>query len=181
MAVIKGKLVWDTDPLACLNGLKPGVVNRIMRKAVRAGAKPVRNAAKAGAPNRSGATKSSLSTKVGTSKKGSVYAIIGSRRDYEKTIVVNGKNKRAIPAIYAYLILYGARSHALGKGSKLAKAGKKDAKMGKQVGRKHPGMKGKNFLQEAFDRTVVTYQKEVGRVVGEEFNKYLAKQKGKKK
>lgn len=123
---MKFKILDDPDKKIAL--LKRGLRNRILRKAVRAGAALVRKDAKAGAPHLTGALASSISVKIGTARKsGAIYGVIGPRSDYVKKIKarsgLNKKGKRIgsarlaatiKPSKYAHFLEYGtihARAH----------------------------------------------------------------------
>jgi hypothetical protein len=79
------RFVLIDDPFARINSLKLGVRNTILRKAIRAGSKSVREAAKRFAPKDSGILAGSISVRIGTNRKtGAVYAVVGPRRGVQK-------------------------------------------------------------------------------------------------
>jgi HK97 gp10 family phage protein len=166
------RLVVTDDPVKRLRSLTKGGKNQIMRKAVRAGAAPVRAAAKADAPVLSGATGKSISVKVGTNKRnGEVYAVIGARRRFvlkrQKRVVSEGAPTRIL-----HLILFGTRPHSLAKGDRLARRKHGDRQSG---GRPHPGAKANPFLQRAFASASAAALVAMRRAIAEEVSRRLGK------
>jgi hypothetical protein len=107
--------------------------------------------------------KSSISVKIGTTRRGQVYAVIGPRRRYSKTVVVNGVTQQRVPSRTIHLVVGGTRAHSLRKGAKLAKD-----KAGQQKGRVHPGTKPNDFLNDAMGAATEEYISELQRVIEEE-------------
>lgn len=168
------------DPAGRMRGLKLGMRNTILRKAVRAGAKSPREAAKRGAPSASGATKSSITVRIGTNRKtGAVYAVIGPQRGYVKKRKGQAVEGASTPTRIAHLIIGGTRPHSLASGDKLARR----TQAAKQTagGRLHPGAKANDFLGRAYRATASYSRADMERVIKEEVEKRLAKAAKKKK
>jgi HK97 gp10 family phage protein len=168
------RLVVTDDPVKRLRSLTKGAKNQIMRKAVRAGAAPVRAAVRADAPVLSGATQKSITVKVGTNRKtGEVYAAIGPQRRYvfkrKKKVVSQGATTRIL-----HLILFGTQPHSLIKGDRLARRGRKG---GLQSGphRLHPGAKGNNFMARGFASASASAVVRMRRAITEEVSRRLGK------
>jgi HK97 gp10 family phage protein len=167
------------DPVARMQGLRQGARNVILRKAVRAAAKPVREAVKRHAPRQSGTLAGSISVRIGTNRKtGAVYAVVGPRRGYQRKsrgeILSYGK-----PTKYAHLVEFGTAPHSLVKGDKLARRTKAGRQSG--GGKGHPGAKAHPFLGPAY-RAVASYSRaDMERVIKEEVEKKLAKAAKKKR
>ncbi len=94
---------------ARLDRLEPALRKRILRPAVTAAARPVRQAAKQGAPVRFGWLKRSLDMKA-VSYKETAVAVVGPRSRtqfvrYEKT--ATGRLIKVVPANYAHLVEFG--------------------------------------------------------------------------
>jgi HK97 gp10 family phage protein len=136
------------DPDRRLSGLKRGMRNRILRKAVRAGSRIVSQGVKGRVARKSGATKASISVRIATSRKtGAVYAVIGPRRRF----VFKRKGRKiseGAPTKIAHLIEKGTRPHSIRKGARL---GRKGRSAGGQVGRPHPGARAKPFLRPSWE------------------------------
>ena len=165
------------DPLKRITALKAGAKNQILRKAVRAAAKPVRMAAKRLAPTDTGVLAASISVRIGTSKKkGTIYAVIGPRRGVSKKRR-RGEILAGRPTKYAHLVEFGTRPHSLKSGDKLARR----TQAGQQTGgaRMHPGAKAKPFLENAYRQTAANAKEDMRRTIAEEVEKRLAKAKAK--
>lgn len=130
----------------------------ITLKAVKAGAKLVQAGAKARAPKSSGALRQSLGIKSakGTRGRTLAYAVIGPRKKVRKLVKRKGRGQRvlAVPANYGHLVEGGTKP----RGS-------------------HPGSRPKPYLRPAFDG-VRGQAAAVGmKVMSEEIQKALAKQR----
>ena len=75
------------------------IAKRVLRKAIRAGVKPILSAARANVPVESGALKKSLANKVKVNKS-AAYGLVGPATDY---VGENGQR----PSKYAHLVEYG--------------------------------------------------------------------------
>lgn len=94
-----------------LYSLKRSVRNRIMRKAVRAVNKPIRNTAKSFAPRgETGALKRSMSSKLAKQRGDTVLGITGPRRRFS---VVKKDGTEAKPTKYAKLVEHGTKKHRI--------------------------------------------------------------------
>lgn len=152
---IKGELQGLKEAAKALEGLKRGVRNKVLRRAVTAAARILAKAAKAAVTmRRSGQLKRSMGSVVRTYAK-AVVGIVGPREDFKTTW-----NKQPVdPAKYAHLVEEGVRPHALGKGSSLKDKYSYDRKTRRRLlvnkanqhGRMHPGFEGRHFLKKAFD------------------------------
>lgn len=98
-------LTGDKEVLAKLNRFNETVQQRIVKKAVRKGAKWIAQAAKRKAPVVTGLLKKSIGFKVGRARrsKATVIGIIGPRRGFKK--IVDGKSRD--PVRYAHLVEKG--------------------------------------------------------------------------
>lgn len=166
------------DPGKRLQSLKRATRNVILRKAVRAGSKSVREAAKRHAPRDRGILAGSITVRIGTNRKtGAIYAVIGPRRG-----IVSRKRRGQVvaarPSKIAHLVMWGTEAHSLVKGDKLARR----TQAGKQTDspRFHPGAKANEFLQRAYRVTASYSAEDMRRVIEEETRKRLAKAKRKK-
>ena len=154
--MLAGRFKILDDPDKRLLALGRTLRNRILRKAVRAGAKPVRQAAKRLAPKLTGATAASLTVRISTHKRtGTVYAVVGPQRRYQ--FKRKGKVRSVgTPTKIAHLILFGTRPHSLKSGDSLGRTrvskrtGKAVITPFRQTGRRHPGAKANPFLQRAW-------------------------------
>lgn len=161
------------DPTDRMRGLKLGIRNTILRKAVRAGAKSAREAAKRYAPSASGATKSSITVRIGTNRKtGAVYAVIGPQRGYVKKRKGQAVEGASTPTRIAHLIIGGTKPHSLAR---------PDDDGPNATRRFHPGAKANDFLGRAYRATASYSRADMGRVIKEEVEKRLAKAAKKKK
>lgn len=165
------------DPFPKILDLKRGVKNQILRKAVRAGANVPIPPLKADAPKRSGALARSFSIKIGTTKKGVVYGVIGPRRGVLGQRSHGARSTAIRPSAYAHLIEFGTKPHSLTKGDKLARRGK--AANQTAGGRQHPGTKPNPFMQRAYRDTAEYARAKMAEIIRAEVAKKLAK--GKKK
>ncbi len=161
--VIKAQLTGLEDVKRRLGKVKAGVARKLTRQAVTKGTKLVLNAAKGLVPvGPTGLLKKSLGSVIKTYSSGAVVGIVGPRTGFTKT--GRGKKTRrketalgakfraagVRPTLYAHLVEFGTRPHAIGKGSLVRK--------GIQRGRGHPGSKAQPFLGPAWtgQETAVT-------------------------
>ena len=154
---IKGTMTGQQQLFGKLDGLKASLQRKILRKAVTAAAKPVRDQAKQNVPVQTGLYKKAIGTKIKTYPSGRVVALIGARTAFKRAVTVvtpRGTYKQIRnPAYYAHLIEFDVRAHALGKGASLGYKGKKKSRPRVQHGAGHPGYKGLHPLQHAWDQT----------------------------
>jgi HK97 gp10 family phage protein len=169
------RLVVTDDPVKRLRSLTKGAKNQIMRKAVRAGAAPVRAAVRADAPVLSGATQKSITVKVGTNRKtGEVYAAIGPQRRYvfkrQKKVVSQGATTRIL-----HLILFGTQA-AFAHQGRPARPPRPEGRP--TVGRHHrlhPGAKENNFMARGFASASASAVVRMRRAITEEVSRRLGK------
>lgn len=159
MPGVSMKFVILDDPSPRLIGLQRRTQNKILRKAIRAAAKPIRRemkrtAKKATVARRTGHRKGgfgqtgtlsqSISVRIGMNKRTrAIYAVIGPRRGFEKQ---TGEGTRK-PTKYAHLVENGVRPHSTGKGRKTSLVGRI---AGRVTGKGHPGFPGRKFMRRAF-------------------------------
>ena len=98
----------------------------VLKKAARAGARPILNEAKSLCPVKSGELRSSIGLRQKTRYQ-SVDAVVVAR------------------APHAHLVEFGVNPHRVGKGSNSRTL------FGKQRGRLHPGAEAQPFMRPAFD------------------------------
>lgn len=171
--MINGRLTIHSDPIAALQNLRRTAIHRILRKAVRNGAKPVVKAVRASIDalglKESGALRQSIGTKISVRSQGgsggprAVTAVVGPRFDYTRTF--DGELRR--PAKYAHLVGEGrkavtAKGKVLGSGTDF---------YGKTV----KAAPGKPFLDRALAASREEYVRIVAEVVAAEIEKELAK------
>jgi len=173
MMVGRWKILDDPDKR--LIGLKRAMRNKILRKAVRAGSKPIRQAMKANAPKRTGSMGSSMSVRIATNKKtGAVYAVIGPRRRFQK----KGVKGKVTPTKYAALVVGGTKPHAIGKGSTLGRKRGKRIVAHNQRGGLHPGSKSNPFMQRSHASTRESSLSAMRKVIEDGIVEALAKSGG---
>lgn len=109
-----------------LRELGPKVYKRVMRKAVRAGAKPLVSATKSRAPNQTGTTKKSIGVVIRSyPAKETVIAVVGPKKETTAVVIAGHKVKKHVPANIAHLVEGG---HRIVKGGKLKVSGKDRSK-----------------------------------------------------
>lgn len=141
---IRGTFEVYDDPEAKLSSLSRAIRSRILRKAMRAGAKIVHAQLKRNAPRRLGALRASIAIRIKTKRRGGVtYAVIGPKRRFKgrKGSKIAGKN--VLPTKYAHLVEKGTKPHSL------RKRGSADGAVGKM----HPGARPKPFISPAWEST----------------------------
>lgn len=176
--------------LKSLEGVKTGVKNRVLRKAIRAALKPVLNAAKANVPVEQGVSprnwlKKSLITRIATLRRDGVIGLVGPRTKYEtemtfkprtiqiggRTVTLQAKPRKYLATKYAHLTEFGVKPHTI------------TPKSGPFKGRaiQHPGVQAKHWLQQAWNATKAQaasiLQQEVAVGLAAEVEKYAAKGK----
>jgi HK97 gp10 family phage protein len=123
---IRGRITGVQEVLSRLDGVKRSLRNRILKGACRKAARPVAKAARAKLDENesvvTGALRRSIGVKVGVSKRGVAYAVIGPRRKTKRdkygnvSLTAFGRaEKRRVekgqatddPAYYAHLVEYG--------------------------------------------------------------------------
>ncbi len=183
---IRAKIDGLAETLKTLDGLKTGLKNKVLRPAFTKATKPILKAAKGNLSKMGyahGLLYKSLGTKVGVSRKGNVFAVVGPRTGFKeikglkgiqqvtalgKRYLAGGRN----PSYYAHFVELGTKPHAVGKGSRLKRVGKRGKVYGgQQSGRMHPGTKPMPFLGP----TLGTVQGEVLEIVAREVAAGLAK------
>jgi HK97 gp10 family phage protein len=109
MASINDKIVIGfTDVRRQLEGLPKSIVNKVVRRAVYAGATVVRNAAREKVPVDTGALKASIVARANKNKKGEISASVGIvRRVYKR-----GNKKGQQSRRYAHLVEFGTAHSA---------------------------------------------------------------------
>lgn len=174
----------DKALMGRLDALKRGARNKILRPAISAAVRPVRQAAKANVPKRSGLLKKTIDAKI-KSGEDTVFGVVGPRsnpRD-SQLYVEKGRKKarRIVPLYYAHLVESGARPHAIGRGSRLQRGTRRSARTGKiiavarkmvQTGGMHPGMAGTHFMQRAWQSTAQQARSTIERKVAEGLEKH---------
>lgn len=162
---IKAAILGDKALQVRLEGLKRGVRNKILRPAVSAAARPLRQTAKANVPVRSGALRKAIDMKIKSGRQ-TVFGVVGPRSRPQVLMMYAEPGRRTarkvVPNFYAHLVEGGTRPHAVGKGSKLrkrgtiAKASRRAVLRGvraesyEQRGGMHPGTPAVRFLARAF-------------------------------
>jgi HK97 gp10 family phage protein len=142
------------ETFRAMENVKQGVRNRVLRKASRAGFKPVLAAARSLAPVDTGWQKRSLGVRIHTGRKsGVVSANIGARTKQEAT-----KTDKRGRSVKRYATKY---THLIHKGTHRSRA--------------------QPFLKQAFDQTqgqvVSIMRREIGVGVDAEVKRYAAKGK----
>lgn len=168
-----GKLVVTIDPITALRELKGAVQRRVLRKAIRNGAKPVIDAMRALAPKDTGTLKKSIGSRVTTTRKKQVVAIIGPRRRF--TRVVKGRTYTATK--YRHLVEKGRKAVKI-KPTKPGEERKKGIAMpiGKGIFRASAqAAPGKPFLERAAAGVTQEALDIVQRVVAQELKAEVAK------
>jgi HK97 gp10 family phage protein len=102
---IKAELVGVREAMARLEGMKPGKIRRVHRKAINEITKGVLRTAKGLVPKRTGQLRKSLGRKVKTYPSGVTVGVVGPRNGF--LIVKDGK--RINPVKYAHLVELGTR------------------------------------------------------------------------
>lgn len=176
---IKAQLEGLPELLKSMDGLKPALKNRILRKALKKGSTIILKAARSKVPVDTGILKKSLGVKDKTYPSGVVIALVGPRMEFSKN--KKGQTKRGWkrtkaqevgrakgrdPLNYAHHIEFGVRAHSLGKGSKLARKGTGGQDV--QHGAGHPGIPAQPFLRPALDENKAKVMQEMARVIKEE-------------
>jgi HK97 gp10 family phage protein len=123
-----------------LKKLDRSVGIEVLKKAARAGARPILNEAKARVPVDSGELRGSLGLRQKTG-----YAWV------DVSVVAR--------APHAHLVEFGTAPHRVGKGSDSRKL------FGKKRGRLHPGAKPQPFMRPAFDNKAAEAVAKVGEVL----------------
>ena len=94
------------NPFQVLEKLKKSLQKRILKRAIKAGVKPIKEAIKANVPVRSRALQSAISIKFSQKKGGfRVTGIVGPRRGFQKTY----QKKTVIPTQYAHFVEAGSK------------------------------------------------------------------------
>jgi HK97 gp10 family phage protein len=141
------------------------VCKKALRDGVNEATKPILKDARARVPVDTKLLKKALGRKVVSYRVGlSVVGIVGVRKHMEGK---KGQRKRGSkwrvkvgtdsagkpvymdPIKYAHLVEFGTRPHAIAKGDRLARKGRKGKKV--QLGGRHPGTKPHPFLRPAMD------------------------------
>lgn len=149
----KMELRGDKELRKLFEELPKRVLRKGLRQAISAAASPIVKDAKRNARRVSGLLKKAINKKIKTFKNGNVIAIIGASRSVAGSYL----GRKRVPAHYIHLVEKGTRPHALGKGSQLARVGKRASReVGQHVGRKHPGAKAHPFLEPAWRRNINT-------------------------
>lgn len=104
--MVKGQLVTTIDPVVALKELKGAVQRRVMRKAVRAGAKPLVAAMRAAAPKDTGTLKKSIGVRITTTRKKDVVAIVGPKRRFVRVV----RGRKYVATKYRHLAERGRRA-----------------------------------------------------------------------
>ncbi len=165
----EGQLTGQAAVIARLYAIKQGPRNRILRKALRAGSKPILRLAKQLVPVRTRQMKKALGLALRTYTSGVVAAIIGVRKGFR--VEIDGKF--VDPTKYLHLVLFGRAEvkAGVGKSSHGAKVLSDGATF---FGQTVAATKGDNFLQAAFDGAKAEAESAIARVVQEELAKLAA-------
>lgn len=143
-----------------LERLKLATQKRILRPAVTAAARPIRQAAKANVPVQLGLLKRSLIVKTITYPQTAV-AIVGPQTKLNATRVnLFGRTVLTRPTKYAHLVEGGTRPHLI----RLGRGGK--------VQWMHPGTPPRRFLQRAAENQMATAQAKLNQKIREGLEKY---------
>ena len=157
----------------------------IMKKAVRAGAAPIRKSLRIAVPSDKGVLKKSLFVKVKQYKSGTSVGIIGPRvRDKNGkissgTVQVRGvKFKTELDAFYAHMVEGGTKPHVIRPRSKKALKGPLLSTTGGSqfVGQvMHPGPKAQPFISKGLKGGSKASAVKFGKKLGEEIRKQAKK------
>jgi hypothetical protein len=138
--------------------------------AIRRGGRVVRQAAERSAPDETRVLLRSLAIRTRSYRVGlvpgasSMVAIVGPRQAFSATVMRPKKirdrrtgvvrifsvRQNAIPSNYVHLVAFGARPHAL---DRRIPVGLRPQRIARGGGGQHPGFAGRNFMQEAAERT----------------------------
>ncbi len=186
---IRAKVTGLDDLKAGLARLKTGKRNGVLRTACRKAAAPVRRqvkAALAGLGYSGGLLDKSIGVKVGVSRKGNVFAVVGPRTGFKgprsarvlTPLGLRYQKAGANPSYYAHLVELGTKPHALGKGSRLTRTTRSGkVRPGQQRGRVHPGARRRPFIGPGLARAEGQAGEILRREIGEGLVK-LARAKG---
>lgn len=156
----KIEIFGDKALMARLDRLPDTLRKRVLRPAVTAAGRPVRQAAKANVPIRFGFLKKAIDVKA-KSYKTTAVAIVGPRSDMSTTGTnLFGQPIRVSPSLYAHLVEGGVRPHAMpwGPGGK-----------GRWM---HPGNAPKRFLERAWESQLATAQAKLNQKIAEGLEKH---------
>jgi len=167
-AFIEAKLDGLKETLALLDDIKRGVRNRIMRKALRAGARPIIKAARSLVPQRTRQMKKALGVIIRTYTSGVVAAILGVRKGFKVEIDGRWVN----PEKYLHLVLFGRGEVVAGmaKGQPTGKRVLSDEEV--IYGRHVAAVPGNNFLAAAFEQGKSAALEAIAETVRTELAKY---------
>lgn len=133
---IRMELTGVKELVAELDKLERKMRNKGIRRAVTAGARPLRTAYRARVPVRYGALRKAIDLKVKSHRGGRrIIAIVGARADYKIMVTDRFGNPRSVePNRYAHLVEFGSKAHR--------------ARLGR-VEFDHPGTRGTGALRGA--------------------------------
>jgi hypothetical protein len=174
-----GTITGLQDAVASLHDLRHSVRNRILRRALTAGAKPIIKAARQIVPVRTRQMKKALGSTIRAYVSGIVVAIIGVRKGFR--VVIDGKP--VDPSKYLHLVLYGRAAEDIRATDKkllvaadnpnFATAGGIEGSIGSHA--MVPAAKGNDFLSAALAAGKAECVANVTRVIQEELAKLRAK------
>lgn len=188
--VVKAQVTGLGKVLAALADLKQGARNRILRKALAAGAKPMLARAKQLAPSETGLLRRSLRTVIYT-EGGKVIAEIGPKSMKEQVVIEEGQSARILskkgrkgllttadtpagsvtrnrnPAYYAHLVEFGRVA--------VKPVSRKALSSGAAVFASAGPMTPRPFLRPAFDETQAQARQIIADTVWQELGKLARK------
>ena len=148
------KLTGDRMVQHLLAQIPEELARRTLRRAVTAAAKPVLADMKARAPVGTGLLRESLGTAIRSYRRGrTAVAVLGPRIQFTGRVrkKLKGDAAKAKPSNYAHLVELGVRPHAVGRGSRILRAGRSPGTKLKQTGGQHPGSPARPFIRPAVD------------------------------
>src|SRR5262249_25938573 len=108
---IKARVAGVDALVRSLQEFGRGVRNRVLRKALKKGARLIIQQARQLVPMQTGLLKKSLGVVMRTYKRsGAVVAIIGPREDFKTTATMGGRSFNIDPAYYAHLVERGRKA-----------------------------------------------------------------------
>lgn len=153
-------IIGDKDLIKRLEFLTPSIRKKVLRPAVTAASRPIRQAAKASVPVRFGALKKSIDLKAKSYKETAV-AIVGPKTGQSATGVnLFGQSGRIVPTQYAHLVEKGTKPHVIRTGR------------GRKVIWMHPGSPPTRFMQKALSSQATHASGILNRKIAEGIEKY---------
>lgn len=192
--MLRGKVDGLGGVLAALDDVEKKAARKGIRRGVTDGAQAVTRAAKANAPVDTKALKKALGYRVKSYRGGAaVVGVVGARRDQPgkparfrlKVGTRRTKSGEVVDvyadrANYVHLVEFGARPHALGKGSSLTRAGRTASAGTGQSGAMHPGARPRPFLRPAYHANKAGVTAGIVRRVQQEIDKLARHGRGRR-